>query len=196
MPDINQEIATRLRGIRELSDYTAEQLAEELSVSPELITAYESGKQDIPVGFLHRVSEIFRISITELLTGEAARLSVYCVARRGGGVGIERRAAYEYKSLAFNFADRKLDPYLITIPYKPEEEPFSLNAHSGQEYHYCLEGAFQIQIDNHILTINEGDSILFDSTHPHGMKALNGQNAKELVIITASQKGGETTTCL
>jgi mannose-6-phosphate isomerase-like protein (cupin superfamily) len=38
-------------------------------------------------------------------------------------------------------------------------------------------------IDNHIITINEGDSIYFDSGHPHGMKALNGRDAKDLVVL-------------
>lgn len=183
MADINREIAERLRGIRELSDYSVEELARALSVTPEQLSAYESGNEDIPVSILHTVSEHLKISITELLTGEEARLSVYSVVRGGGGVGIDRRAAYEYKALAYNFANRKLDPYLITIPLKPEDEPLSLNAHSGQEFHYCIEGSFLLQIDKYQITVNAGDAITFDSTYPHGMRALGGQCARELVVI-------------
>ena len=34
-----------------------------------------------------------------------------------------------------------------------------------------------------VLTLNEGDSIYFDSTQPHGMRALNNETVKFLAII-------------
>jgi hypothetical protein len=36
---------------------------------------------------------------------------------------------------------------------------------------------------NHELVLFEGDSIYFDATKPHGMKALNGKEVKFLAII-------------
>jgi mannose-6-phosphate isomerase-like protein (cupin superfamily) len=99
------------------------------------------------------------------------------------GLVVDRRKAYDYKALASNFANRKIDPFLITIEPKPEDQPISLNSHGGQEFHYCIEGDFVIQIDKHIIEIHEGDSIYFDSACPHGMRALNGKPARELVII-------------
>jgi quercetin dioxygenase-like cupin family protein len=76
-----------------------------------------------------------------------------------------------------------MEPFLITIDPKPDDEPIYTTAHNGQEFHYCLEGSFVIRIDKHELIIEEGDSVYFDSAYQHGMKALNGKPAKELVII-------------
>lgn len=183
MSNVNHEIGERIKGIRELSDLSIAQLAERVRTTPELLSQYESGMIDIPVSILHDISTELNIDMTELLTGESAKLSVYSVVRKNKGVGVDRRAAYDYKALAYNFANRKIEPFLITIEPKSDDEPFSLNLHGGHEFHYCLEGSFKIKIDKHEIIINEGDAIYFDSTCPHGMKALDGKIARELVII-------------
>jgi transcriptional regulator with XRE-family HTH domain len=183
VPIINREIGERIKGIRELSDLTVVELSKKINASPELLETYENGRADIPVSILHDISAELGISMTELMTGEEARLTTYSVVRKDAGVGIDRRKAYNYSSLAYNFAGREMDPYLITIDPKPESEPLSMNTHHGQEFHYCIEGAFTIMIDRHEITINEGDAIYFDSKYPHGMRALNGKPARELVII-------------
>jgi transcriptional regulator with XRE-family HTH domain len=180
---INREIGERIKGIRELSDLTVVELSKKLGVSPETLETYENGRADIPVSILHDVSGELGISMTELMTGEEARLTTYSVVRKDAGVGIDRRKAYNYSSLAYNFSGRQMDPYLITIDPKPENEPVIMNTHHGQEFHYCIEGSFVITIDKHEIAINEGDAIYFDSKCPHGMRALNGKPARELVII-------------
>ena len=183
MSAVNTEIGERIRGIRELNELSLSALAERVKTTPEKLARYESGEADIPVSILHDISNELDIGMTELLTGESAKLSVYSIVRRDKGAGVDRREAYDYKALAYNFSHRKMDPFLITIEPKPENEPISLNTHGGQEFHYCLEGSFMIRIGRHELVLEEGDVIYFDSQYPHGMKALNGKPAKELVII-------------
>lgn len=187
MTELNREIGERIRGIRELSELTPEAFAARVGVPAAQILQYEGGEVDIPVSILHDISAAFDISMTELLTGERARLSVYSVVRSGKGVGIERRSAYDYQSLAYNFAGRLIDPYLITVEPKPEGTPVSMTAHSGQEFHYCLEGAVRVVIGKYETTLGQGDSIYFDSTCPHGIQATGGAPARLLVTITGKE---------
>ncbi len=183
MAQVNREIGERIKGIRELNDLSVEALAKRVHATPERLSQYEAGETDIPVSILHDISNELNIGMTELLTGEAAKLSTYSVVLADRGVGVDRREAYYYKALAYQFAGRKMDPYLITIEPKPEGTPISLNVHGGQEFHYCIEGSFMMQIDKHEIKINAGDAVYFNSQSPHGMRALNGKPAKELVII-------------
>ena len=183
MSDLNREIAERMRGIRDLSDLSVSELAGRIGLTGQELEKYESGEVEIPVSVLHDISVKLNISMTELLTGEAAKLSVYALVRGGKGVGIDRRDAYKYKDLAYNFAGRKLEPFLVTVDPKPDADPYHLNTHTGHEYHYVLEGSMNIMIDRHELTLNEGDSVYFDSTYEHGMKALCGKPVRLLVII-------------
>ena len=105
----------------------------------------------------------------------------YSFVKNGRGLSVDRSKAYKYENLAFNFVDRKVEPLLVTVEYNESPE-IHLNTHQGQEFHYCLEGSFELQIGDHVVTVEEGDSAYFDSRQPHGMRALNGKCAKILVI--------------
>ena len=179
----NLEIAERMRAIRELSDYTVEEMAALMNISAEEYASYETGNVDIPISALYDMSNTLQVSITELLTGEQAKMHVYAVTRAKKGVEVERSSAYKYWDLAHNFAGRRVSPFLVTIAPADEAEPYHLNTHTGHEYHYCLEGAFKIQINGNEIEIREGDSLYFDSSYPHGMKAMDGKPANVLVVV-------------
>ncbi len=184
MNERNQEIGLRLREARELNGQSEEAFAASVGIALTELQSYEAGESDIPVSVIHNVAAQYGVSTTELMTGEAAKLHQYCVVRKNKGVAVDRREAYGYRSLAYNFAEREMEPMFITIQPGAQDAPFSLNTHKGQEFHYCLEGEFIIQVGDHRITMGEGDSIYFDSAYPHGMKALGGKPARALVIIT------------
>ena len=58
-----------------------------------------------------------------------------------------------------------------------------LNSHNGQEFNFVIEGKMLLKVEGHELILNEGDSLYFDATQPHGMKALDGKPVKFLAII-------------
>jgi quercetin dioxygenase-like cupin family protein len=118
-----------------------------------------------------------------LLTGEAPRMNIFTVTRRGKGINVERRVDYSYQNLAPNFSHKRAEPFLVTVEPKPAETPVSINSHPGQEFDYVLEGTLKITIHNHDIVLEPGDSIFYDSTYGHGMEALNGKTAKFLAII-------------
>ena len=118
-----------------------------------------------------------------LLTGEEPRLRIYSVTRGGRGVKVERRKDYNYQSLAFNFIDKKMEPFLITVDPIPDSEPVPLNSHPGQEFEYLLEGTLRVVVGGHEVVLAPGDSIFFDSSHPHAVLAAGGAPAKFVAVI-------------
>jgi len=72
---------------------------------------------------------------------------------------------------------------MVTIEASQEDTPFEFNSHPGQEFDYVIEGTMKIIIANHEITLQEGDSIFYDSGYPHAMKALNNKTVKMLAII-------------
>ncbi len=184
MSSLNQEIGERIQGVRDIHNISVEEFSEKLGITQALLAQYEEGSVEIPVSILHDISASFDVSMTELLTGESEKLSVYSVVRKDKGVGIQRREAYDYQSLAYNFANRQFDPYLITVEPKEAGEPAQMTSHSGHEFLYVLEGAVCVNVAKYSTTLQAGDSIYYDSTYPHGMKALGDQAAKLLVTIT------------
>jgi len=176
-------IAERIKELREISGLSAVTLAQELGISVEVINQYESGVVDIPVGFLYKVAHKFGIELSALLTGENPRLHVYCVVRKDKGLLVERRKQYKYESLAFNFINKKAEPFIVKIEPESETPPMEFNSHPGQEFNYVIEGTMKIIIDAHEVVLNAGDSIYFDSAYKHGMKAMNQLPVKLLAIV-------------
>lgn len=178
-----KNIAMRIRELREIAGVSLETLAHEFGISREAYQEYESGDTDIPVNFLFQVAHRFGVELTDLLTGESPRLHVYSLVRDGAGVAFDRRKQYHYRHLAYNFSHRKAEPFLVTVEPEAPEAPVSRNSHAGQEFNYVLEGKLLILLDGHELELNPGDSLYFDASRPHGMKALGGREAKFLAII-------------
>lgn len=176
-----QEVAARLRGLRDALELTAEEVARQCEVSPELLAAYESGEADVPVSFLHRLAGAYGVELTALLFGEEPTMNSYFVTRAGKGVKVERTAAYSYQDLAAGFQRRLMAPFLVTI--EPTDSPLTLNVHSGQEFNYVLEGEIELSVGGHVTRMRPGDSIMFDSLRPHGLRAI-GSTARIIAIIS------------
>ncbi|HOO18651.1 MAG TPA: cupin domain-containing protein, partial [Paludibacteraceae bacterium] len=81
----------------------------------------------------------------------------------------------------YGFRNAKVDPFEVMV--EPNNLPIYLNTHKNQEFNYILEGTLLLEIDGKQLTLYEGDSIYFDATKPHGMKALNDKKVRFLAII-------------
>ena len=144
--------------------------------------SYESGTVDIPVSFLHRLSRKFGVELHAILFDEDPKMSSYFVTRSGQGAGIERTKAYRYQSLAGGFLHRIFDPMMVVV--EPSDNAMTLNTHEGQEWNYVLEGKMLLQIGEKQITLESGDSIMFDARRPHGMKALDGTTVKFIAIIS------------
>lgn len=176
-------IAERIKELREIAGVSAESFASELNIEFELFLKYESGSIDIPVGFLYKVAHRFNLELSALLRGDQPKLHVYSVVRKGKGLNVDRRKQYRYENLAYNFIQKKAEPFIVTVTPDPESPPLEFNSHPGQEFNYVLEGALMIVVDGHEIILNEGDSVYFDSGYLHAMKALNNQQARFLAVI-------------
>lgn len=178
-----KQIAERIKEIREISGISAETLAEKLGVESDLYAEYESGNTDIPIGFIYKISHWFNIELSVLLGANNPKLHVYGVVRKGKGLKLDRRKQYKYENLAFNFINKKAEPFMVTVEPVQENTPMEFNSHTGQEFNYIIEGTLLTIIDGHEIVLNQGDSLYFDSGCKHAMKALNNQTVRFLAIV-------------
>ena len=105
-----RQIAQRVKELREISDLTVAEVASKVELSPEEYEAYESGRVDMSISLLIKLSELYGVDTTTLLTGQAPRLSVCALTRRNMGTTVKRAKHYIYKNLAYNFNHRKISP--------------------------------------------------------------------------------------
>ena len=181
MPNEMQQIASRLREIREISDFSADEIAARLGVSAARYVSYEESGENIPISVLYALANVYGVDITELLTGNSPRLVNYCVVKKGQSTGVDRYPGYHFESLAYNFKRRIMEPLMVTV--EPDETEMSPVSHPGQEFNYVVEGAVLVILDDEEILLHAGDCIYFDPALPHGQKAANGKAAKFLTVI-------------
>jgi transcriptional regulator with XRE-family HTH domain len=182
-------IATRLKELREISGLSVEQLATQLNVDVATYESYESGTVDIPVSFLYAAANDLGVELTALLTGEDPKLHDFALVRKDKGVFVKRRKNYNYQNLAYNFVQKQMETFLVTIEPSNIDKPLDFNSHQGQEFDYMLSGSMRLVINGKELVLSAGDSIYYNSELPHAMEALNGEKAVFLAIIVDAPAG-------
>ena len=182
LTDQVKQVGRRIRELREVYDKTPEAVATETGIGPYDYLSYESGEVDNPISFLLKLSKLYDVDTTTILTGQTPRLAVCALTRKDMGVDILREHHYIYKNLAYNFTGRKIEPLLVTV--NPGVNPdMQTERHSGHEFDYVLEGVLHLKVGNHDMYLEPGDSAYYDSIYPHAMQAGSDQPCKLLAMV-------------
>ncbi len=188
------EIAARIKELRDIMGWTVAQMAEKTEITEEKYALYESGNVDIPFTFIHKCALAFDVEMTELLEGHSARLSSYTVTRKGKGQGTAKEDGIDIANLAPKFKDKLAEPYWVKYEYSASQQnkPIHLTTHSGQEFDLVLSGRLKVQVGDHTEILDEGDSIYYNSSTPHGMIAVDGKDCVFCAVVMSGEKTEET----
>ena len=179
------EIAERIKEMRLILGFSVEQMAESTEVSAKEYEDYESGNTDFPFTFIHKCALTFGIEITELLEGHSARLSSYTVTRAGSGQQTAKEEGITVSDLAPKFKSKIAEPYFVKYEYSEQlqNQPIHLTKHSGQEFDYIVSGSLMVQVGTNKEVLHPGDSIYYNSSTPHGMIAVDGQDCTFCAVV-------------
>lgn len=179
-----KEVAKRIRHIRELLNLSEDEMAAYTGVSAEDYAEYEKGTKDFNFTFIYKCAKKFNVDPTDLLKGSSPTLSSYEVTRRGEGLPITRKKGYEYKNLASMFKNKVAEPFRVTIPFSEGDlvNP-KLSIHEGQEFDILIKGKLKVIIGNNTEILEEGDTIYYNSSLPHGLIAMDGEDAEIYAVV-------------
>ena len=184
-----EDIALRIREMREILGYSMQKMADLTDVSEEAYRLYESGTVDLPFTFMHKCAKVFNLEITDLLEGHSAKLSGYTVTRRGKGLTTASEDGITIQDMAPMFRKKLATPYWVTYEYSEELQnlPIHTTTHTGQEFDLVIKGAMRIKIGDREEVLREGDSVFYKSSTPHGMIAVDGQDCVFVAMIMADE---------
>ena len=131
MTDQLRQIGERIAALREIEEIDVKTMAARCEMSEEDYILYEEGKKDFSVSFLNNVAVILGVDMVDIMVGDSPKLSIACVVRKGEGFEIDRRAAYNYKHLAFTFRKKIAEPFYVTVEPNDIDKP-TQHAHEGQ----------------------------------------------------------------
>ena len=180
-----REMAERIRELREITRYTPEEMAAKTDVTAEEYLACENGQRDLNFAFIYRCALAFGVNVTDIIDGVSPKLKSYTVTRNGAGQRIEQAHGMTYYNLAYAFQNRIAEPLYVRSEYSEEalKKDIELTTHAGQEIDIVISGSLMVQVGSHKEVLRAGDSIYYDSSAPHGMIAVGGQDCEFYAIV-------------
>ena len=188
-----KEMAARIRELREITGLTVEDMAQRTGISVEEYIQCEAGNRNLSIAFLYRCTLSFGVDMGDLLEGHSPKLRSYALTRKGEGQRIEEAHHMIGYNLAADFRNRIALPLYMELAYREgaEYEDIELVTHEGQECDIVIRGHMRIQIGGRSEILYPGDCIYYDSSTPHGMIAVDGEDCAFYAIVLSNSAARE-----
>ena len=188
-----REVAERIRELREISGFTVAEMAQRTNLSVEEYMQCEAGNRNLSIAFLYRCTLSFGVDMGDLLEGRSPKLRSYDLTRKGEGQRIEEAHHMVGYNLAADFRNRIALPLYMEMKYREgaEYEDIELVTHEGQECDIVIRGHMKIQIGSRTEILHPGDTIYYDSSTPHGMIAVDGEDCAFYAFVLSNSAARE-----
>lgn len=184
-------VGARVKSFRETKELSLQDVAQRTGFSETLIAQIETGEILPPLGDLVKLARALEMKMGYLLAqGES---KPYTVVRKKNRRPVSRygsqktiRYGYSYESLAPEKRERNMEPFLVTLEPTSQDEPPS--THGGEEFIFVLDGEIEVLLGDAREVLVPEESIYYDSTLPHRVRALGEQGARILAVLSTQEK--------
>ena len=180
-------IGPKVRRLRLRKKLGLVQLGEHTGLSPALLSKIERGHLFPTLPTLLRIAMVFGVGLDHFFKEDSDR-PVHAVVRKADRISLpdkpgRRKPAYRFESLDYPVSERKLNGYYVEI--ETEDEPSEPHEHPGAEIIYVLRGELVVNLEGEDFVLGEGDSMYFDSAHPHSYRRQGPTRCAAVVVVTA-----------
>ncbi len=186
----NTIVGKKIQGIRESKNLSIEEISERSGLSAEQIQSIENDQYLPSLGPLIKIARALGVRLGTFLDDNDDLGPVVCRAadrERDRSISFsndatEARQNMIYHSLAKQKAGRHMEPFVIDVQ-PSEDKDFKLSAHEGEEFIYVMSGEVEIDYGKETYSLQEGDSIFYDSIVKHHVHGAPGKSAKILAVV-------------
>ena len=184
-------VGARIKAVRETKALSLQDVAQRTGFSESTIAQIETGEILPPLGDMVKLARALEMKMGYLLVqGES---KPYTVVHKKNRKTVSRydsqktlRYGYTYESLAPEKKERNMEPFLVTLePISQDESP---STHDGEEFIFVLEGEIEVILGDKREILSPEDSIYYDSTLPHRVRAHGDQMARILAVLYTQEK--------
>jgi DNA-binding XRE family transcriptional regulator/quercetin dioxygenase-like cupin family protein len=181
---LERALGNQVRIVRRQHDLSVADLASAAGISNGMLSKIENGAISPSLTTLQSISAVLQVPLSSLFASFEERQDCSFVTA-GKGLTIERRGTkvgHVYQLLGHMLrGDVVVEPYLITL--RKNAVAHTEFRHSGVEFIYMLSGEVHYRHGSDTYHLQEGDSLLFDSSALHGPERLVGSETQYLSII-------------
>lgn len=181
-------IGSRIKSIRESKSLAIEEVSLRSGLSTNQITLIEENQNQPSLAPLIKIARVLGVRLGTFLDDNENLGPVICKnGEQPQGVSFSSTTASSHNNLIFSplaqsKAERHMEPFLIEID-SASNDGYQLSTHEGEEFIYVLEGQIEITYGKSAYTLDQGDSIYYDSIVEHNVHAANQSKAKILAVV-------------
>jgi quercetin dioxygenase-like cupin family protein len=153
-----------------------DRVANETGFTTDYLKEVEAGKVIPPVGALLQLSKALEIDSGFFLREQESSLKSRIKAYT------KRTENYAYTTLTPGAENKHLKAFKVTIDAMQDHKGVGYQ-HEGEEFVYVLAGKVELTIGDHVNTLNEGESLHFNSGIRHKLRNIGEEKAELLVVI-------------
>lgn len=173
-------IGANLKALRLESGMSQKSLAQATQLSPTLISRIESGLVRPSIATLEVVAQCLKVDIGYFFRDEEK--GQYWISQKEKRKTVPYVRGYNIETLVDGMENRFMDPAIITLKGKDEEEKVELAGHEGQEFMYVLEGNVELILGSKRFVLKKGDAAYWNGSVPHKGVSLGKKLARTLNV--------------
>lgn len=182
------DIGSQVRQLRQRNGLTLQNVSDLTGLSKPLLSQIENNIAAPPIATLLKISKALGVNIGYFFQDAPSDHRIAVVRRDERKKAMRRshqeadNVGYMYESLAYTMIEKHMEPFLVEIEPRSEKDLIFYN-HRGEEFLYVLEGEVEFRCTDRIISLGHGNSIYFDSSLPHALRALNRKSGKALAVV-------------
>lgn len=183
------DLGNQVRKLRTERSLTLQDLAGLTGLSKPNLSQIENNLVTPPIATLLKIATALGVPIGYFFQESPQQINMI-VVRKEDRYGIAKgphisHIGYQYEPLAYPKIDKSMEPFIVEMEER-EASDIVFNNHRGEEFLFVLRGSLEFCYGDDSVTLEEGDSLYFDSIVPHGYRGIGGP-AKTLVVIYRPQ---------
>ena len=180
------QIGPKIRALRLKKNLGLVQLGEHTGMSSGMLSKIERGQLFPTLPTLLRIALVFGVGLEHFFVDQN-EVPTVAVVRKKDRLRLpdrpgEASPSYFFESLDFPVTERKMEAYYAE--FEAPSETTRPHKHEGAEIIYVIKGQLVVSIEGEDTTLDEGDSMYFDSGYAHSYRR-QGRTACSAIVVVA-----------
>ena len=173
------KIGEKIKGLRQLSSLTQEELAERADLTKGFISQVERDLTSISLDSLIQILDALDTDLSHFFKEVAEERIVF---KREDKVRIRKNGVASFDLLVPGSASRSMEPVRLTL--QPGQETEEEEPHPGEELGYVLKGSVSIRLGATSHRVRKGDCFYFTASRIHQIMNVGRGEAVVLWITS------------
>ncbi|AMB59710.1 helix-turn-helix domain-containing protein [Microterricola viridarii] len=170
-----EQIAPRLRRIRQKKNLTLAELAAATGISKSTLSRLESGQRKASLELLLPIAAALMVPLDEIVT-----------APRVEDPRVPQRSTRSDGRMLTPLSQHQGEPQAYKVLIPATERAVELKVHGGYEWLYVLSGRLRLVLGEHDIVLGPGEAAEFDTRNPHWFGST-GTGAVEILSMFGTQ---------